>query len=49
MYNMSPHTQRVPDVVARAAAGDRVAVAELLERLNEILAGLPAASAQGGP
>jgi RNA polymerase sigma-70 factor (ECF subfamily) len=37
MNEMSPPPGQVPDLVARAAAGDRVAVAELLERYRERL------------
>jgi RNA polymerase sigma-70 factor (ECF subfamily) len=37
MRDMSPPPGQVPDLVARAAAGDRIAVAELLERYRDRL------------
>lgn len=37
MRDMSPPPGKVPDLVARAAAGDRVAIAELLERYRDRL------------
>jgi hypothetical protein len=49
MDEMSPPPGQVPGVVTRAAAGDREAIVELLERLEKILNALPGDSGGQGP